>query len=538
MALTLARKKATQQDDGKAVAHAPSVRVLTRWTFDMLRSAELQAEGGQLRMAAQVCEWLLTDDRISGALTARSDALLGLEPSFEASGDKRRSKRVVKALEAGEDWFEAYPESELDQFNIWGVLLGVAPGIHRWSENEDHGNRVLPYPEFWHPETLQQDQRTLVWSVGDSLGARHIVTPGDGTWLMHMPFGKNRPWSRGLWRSLKNWALLKSLAMTDYSVAGEKSRTVVGTSPEGSTYDQRQKLADEIMASGSDAVILLAYGYDLKALQLSANTKDIYDAQIALANAAFAIRIRGGNLTTEVKGDGATRAATETQARTGDQPKLARDAGALSTTLHGQSLSWWAEFNFGDRKLAPWPVWPIEPGEDLKAKSETEGKALENAEKAELLGFEVDRKAFLEEYGFTWAKPGTPKAIPAPAPAPAPGVPVPAPAPRPAPSASNSFRLRLASGAAAGANTGFVNGQLYTDAVVVDATDEAKDPLEEIQAAIREELDASGDYDEFIARMTARYADMDPDDLNTIVYAATALAQLAGRVAVQEDVDP
>ncbi|MFO7181090.1 MAG: DUF935 family protein [Pseudomonadota bacterium] len=401
-----ARRRRSPRETDPQVAHAPSVRTITRWTYDRLRAAEVQADAGIYRTAAQVCEWLLTDDRIAGALSARCDALLGLVPTFEASGDKRRSNRAVKALEAGEDWWEAYPETELDQFLTWGILLGVAPGIHRWQVNEDHDGRTLPYPEFWHPETLQQDQQTRQWSVQDSRGQRLELTPGDSTWLLYTPFGKNRPHARGLWRSLKNWALFKSLAAQDFGTAGEKARTIVGTSPEQGTYEQRQKLAQEIMDSGSDAVIVLAAGYDLKTLQLSANTRELYETQIRLADAAIAIRIRGGNLTTEVKGDGGTRAAAETQQRTGDTPKLKRDATTLSTFLHDQSLVWWAEFNYGDRNLAPWPTWPVEPEEDRKAKAETEERALKNLDAAEKLGLDVDRKAFLEEYKIAWAKPG------------------------------------------------------------------------------------------------------------------------------------
>ena len=542
--MAAARRKKPPREDEQLV-HAPSVRTITRWTFDRLRAAEIQADAGNYRTAAQVCEWLLTDDRVAGALSARSDALLGLDPTFEASGDKRRSNRAVKALEVQEDWWESYPESELDQFLSWGILLGAAPGIHRWQVNEDHDGRTLAYPEFWHPETLQQDQKTLQWSVQDSRGARLELTPGDGTWLLYTPFGKNRPHARGLWRSLKNWALLKQLAAQDFGIAGEKSRTVVGSSPETGTYAQRQQLANEIMASGSDAVILLAHGYELKALQLSAGTRELYESQIRLADAAIAIRIRGGNLTTEVKGDGGTRAATETQKSTGDTPKLKRDATTLSTFVHDQSLVWWAEFNYGDRNLAPWPVWPVEPEEDRKAKADTEEKAFANLDAAEKLGLEVDRAAFLDEYEIGWAKSGERPPEPVAEPAPEDESDDPPPAPPgngsrqrpPAPAkARGSFGALLASGALAAANTGFVNGQVYTDAVSESATETAKNPLEQVHAAIREELDAATDYDDFRVRMTARYAELDPEEINQIVFAAMAMAELAGRVAVQEDV--
>jgi len=37
------------------------------------------------------------------------------------------------------------------------------------------------------------------------------------------------------------------------------------------------------------------------------------------------------------------------------------DAEALATCLNEQVLRWWAEFNFGDARLAPWPNWDTAP---------------------------------------------------------------------------------------------------------------------------------------------------------------------------------
>src|SRR5690606_32037432 len=139
------------------------------------------------------------------------------------------------------------------------------------------------------------------------------------------------------------------------------------------------------------------------------------------------------------------------------------DAEAFATTIHDQSLTWWAEYNFGARRLAPWPTYPVEPEEDRKATGESEEKALSVLDKAESLGLEVDREKFLETYGIGWAKAGTRPEAPPPPP---PGFGPPVPGQQPRQESDTSPVVALASGAPAEQNSGFVEGQLYVDALV------------------------------------------------------------------------
>lgn len=384
----------------------PSVRTFTTWSVPLIRAAEMAADSGYLRQVANLCEWLLGDDRIQGTLSARVESLLGLEPTFEQSGDKRKSKRVVRALEAGEDWWEAYPEDELATIATWGILLGLAPAGHNWTEpREDHGDRVLPMPRFWHPQHVRYDWPTRRWMtrVATSTGLvdtgfEEELVPGNGRWILHTPYGSSRPWSRGLWRGLARLALMKSYAIQDWSRFGEKAHILVGVSGEDveSSKGQRAQLAKDIYELGREGIAFLPPGFDLKKVELVANTRDIYLAQIEMANTAIAILVRGGNLSTEVKTG--SLAATESQAETGDASKRRFDAQSLTTTIHDQSLNWWASFNFGDRALAPWPVYPVEPKKDLKARADTISIASTTLDKLFSLGVPIDIVKFCEEF--------------------------------------------------------------------------------------------------------------------------------------------
>src|SRR5690606_41418184 len=102
-----ARKRKPETADTKTF-RAPSVRTFQEWTPRKIRLAERQAEAGDLSYAVAICEWLLGDDDVAGALDARLDALFGLVPTFEP-GEGRKKAQAVTALETGEDWCERYP---------------------------------------------------------------------------------------------------------------------------------------------------------------------------------------------------------------------------------------------------------------------------------------------------------------------------------------------------------------------------------------------------------------------------------------------
>lgn len=409
---TKARKRG-RPDNGPAGVE-PGVRTFTNWTPSLIRSAEISADGGHIRQAANLCDWVLADDRVKGCLNSRLNALFGLTPTFEASGDGRRKTRAVKAIEGGEDYWRSYPSDQLDLMHRWGIVLGLSLSRHEpkvvvdKGGNVQHGGRLLPCPEWWHPQHLRHDAYARQWLVRvESVGggvSDEVVEPGDGEWVFHAPYGMNRPQMLGAWRGLARWVLVKWLAVGDISNAGSKGSTLAATNEKQtsqrdeagrSSKEQRTQLARDIYERGRDGVVVLPPGFDLKLLQTSANTESIYRAQIDLANEAIAIALRGGNLTTNTKGG--SLAAAETQERLGDQANLEWDGDKVATTLHDQTLEYWALWNFGDSGLAPWPVYPTKPRADLGKKAEAVTKATDMAEGLMSLGLEVDAQGFIDE---------------------------------------------------------------------------------------------------------------------------------------------
>jgi phage gp29-like protein len=535
---TKKKRPQTESDANAASVIVPSVRTQTEWTPTRIRSIIRMVEGGDLSQAGVLCDWILIDDRVRATFAARFDALFGLEPTFDL-GVGRRSKQAQKALEAGEDWWEAYPEPQLRKMAVWGQLLGVSLMRQTWIAREDHSGRVLPHLTFWHPSCLKQDQKTKQWFARDANNVQHEVNAGDGEWMMHLPFGAERPWAEGDWRCLAQLCLAKSYARTDISRTGEKGGLTVGTSDHeaDNTLEHRATLANDIKNSGSGGVAILRAGFDLKQLGLVANTEALYNSQITMIDEAIAVVVRGGNLSTVTK-EGSLAGAKQ-QAKTSDTPKLAFDAAAVSGTVHDQSLVWWAELNFGDRRLAPWPNYPVEPEEDKAAKASTAKTVMEAATLADKLGYEIDTDELADEYGLPWlgerkAPEDRPQPV-APTADPTDSEDDPAEKAKPKKKTKAMLMLALASGASVSANRGFVEGQQYTDDVVDAATAAATTALEPDMVAIAQAVQDATSYEDLRERLRALYAEMSATDLSELVFRAMMLGEMAGRRSVNQD---
>lgn len=345
----------------------PSARTWIEWTPDLLQAAEIQCDGGSLRMAADLCHAMMGDDRVLATLGVRTRGLLGLPVTFEAGTDKRRSRRVLRAIEADEDWWQTAPEDTLAELLRWGVLLGV--GFAKLVPVESTSGRTLLRLEVWDPRWFRWDWPSRTWMVLTASGAEMPIA-ADGRWVILTPYGEHAPWQRGVWRACSRWWLLKHYARNDWAQHGQVKASgvfvVSNTSdPAAGQQDlsptQRARLAAQLMNLGRDAGLVLPRGLDLKLVESTAKNFETFGAQIDAANAGLAIAVLGQNLTTEVKGG--SYAAAQVHQQVADYLRRA-DAECLSTTLHDQVLSWWAAYNFADPGVAPWPRWKIDPEVD------------------------------------------------------------------------------------------------------------------------------------------------------------------------------
>lgn len=491
----------------------PSPRTRSEWTPATVRGAERMADTGRLSLAADLCDGLMADDRLGGILGTRAASLVGRELTFEVSGDRRKSKRVQNALEAGEDWWKILPESQAKHLLRWGIVFGVGLAQLIWEDDPDTG-RVLPRVDVWHPRVLGYDDITQEWSLELDLGRRHVITPGDGQWLLYTPYGSTRPWAYGLWRGLARWWILKGLALEDWGRHSEVASRGVITSPLGTTRAQRIELAQDIQAMGKEGQIAMPPGFDYKLVETSADGQIMYGAQVQMAHTAMAVAVLGSNLSTEVQGGSLAAAMAHADVALSH---TRADAETLSTAVHDQVLTWWAEHNFGSKALAPWPMWDVEPPEDL-AQRATVLATLSGAVPM-LASVGADARAILEEFGVPLTPPGTP--LPAP------------PAPPSPFGALPTGEVRLASGAIVAKTSPFVAGQDYADEVIdvgAELGAEALAPAVDAVLALVREASSLG---ELRASVLEAYSELDPTELALLLERAFIMADLAGRYAAQ-----
>jgi phage gp29-like protein len=362
------------------VIREPSARYWYTWTPALIRAAEIAANSGNLRLAADLCEWMFGDDRLMAVLDTRSDALLGLPFELCPQGDGRQSGRAASMLR--DDWDECYPEPEIKKLHAWGIVLGVGLARNVWVENE--AGRLVSHLEVWSPRWLSWNWEEHTWMV-EVAGADGIVygtskipiTPGDGEWIVYTPSGASRPWVHGAYRALARWCLLKQYAQQDLGFYSERlgqgvwvAETAAVPGVGTGTKEQRKELAADIQGLGRNSGIALQPGQSLRLVESVARSQESFKLQVDLADNGTAVAILGQNLTTQA-GTGGTIGAASQHGKT-QHGRTRMDGKTIPNCLRSQSITFWAEYNLGDRTLAPKPWWDTTPIDDANAKATVE----------------------------------------------------------------------------------------------------------------------------------------------------------------------
>lgn len=500
------------------IVHAePSTRVIATWSPPLVRTALLLAQRGDFRQAGMLADAVLADDRVQAALGTRVNGLLGLPLGFDAERDSAAGRKAAQLLEV--DWWDIAPEMTLNEWVSYALLTGACAAELVWDTS---GVRSIPSVRVWHPSNLRRDPDTGAWAVTLAGGEELPIEAGDGKWALLTPFGERRAGTRGLLRALAIPWLSKQYAVGDWSRYSEihGSGTRVGKAPTGASDAEKQQFRDDLVALASDSAIVLPEGWDVTLLEAKVGSGEVFEKLIDWADKAVAVALLGQNLTTDVEGGSLAAAEVHERVRF---DLVDADSEVLATTLHDHVVEWWAEFNLGDRTLAPWPNWDTSPPVDeaaLAAALSARAQALSTlATAAAQAGLPIDWRKLMEQANIPLLEgrdiPETPAA--------------------PAPPAPETAGLRLASGDAIDTARGFARGQLYADRVADFGTRLGADALgPTVQRVLGLVRDATS-YDELRAHLLREFADLPVEDLADLLESSLVLAGLAGRLAVIDD---
>jgi phage gp29-like protein len=547
-----------------------STRRLLEWTPPLIRAARAMADAGNLELAADFCESAMGDDRVQAALSTRTKGLVALPIRFEAA--RTGSKRAIKALEADEDWWVAFDETALSQLLNWGILLGVGLARIVWTVRTNV-DRIVPKIEVWNPRHLRYDWDRRVWTVKVAGGGIEDVVPGDGKWILYTPYGTSRPWAFGVWRAIALWHLLKQFAIQDWAYYSAKNGGghLVATSDINAkvSKEDRKSLAADLFAMQANSAVALPPGVSLDLIESTADTSGTFEAQKNAADLGMSVSLLGQNLSTEVTGPVSTGATLHGKVL---QVFIDADAQTITTCIHDQALVWWAEFNFGARDIAPWPILDTKPPENRKAEADVLSVVSAALNVFQNAGAPVDVRALLERFGVPLKDPkdieqsgqvfkyhldygvltlnevrerlglppvsnGDVPPVPVAAPADPNAVPDPNADTNSDPNAKATMAdyVQLASGRIVRRSSGVAAGQEYVDGLADNAKARAIKVLDEDLVAVLEAINEATSFDDVKTRLEKVYKGMNSDALAKLAEATITMAHLGGRHAINED---
>lgn len=356
------RKLARMRASSREIWYRPTI---TGWTPKRVENARDQAESGIMQELSDLIETMFRDARISGVLGTRTHGMLGLPLEFVGGSDPARDELSATRGQQDTTFWQMHDESELAKLLRWGLMLGV--GVAQRIPLP----RIIGQPQKYRLETwasrwlqYRHYEDGGRWKIQTQDGMEDVI-PGDGKWILFMPYGRRRPWGEGLWQQLAFPWLLKHFSMEDRANFGEVlgSPIWVGSTARGGTEKQRNAFLAQLMSLGKNGKIVLPKDWDLQLREASASGKsgDVFDQQIQTSNEEITIALAGQLVTTE----GTTGFSAGNVQENIHQNLLRFDALRLANCLRDQSLAQWALENYGTRVAAPWPKWLTEKPEDI-----------------------------------------------------------------------------------------------------------------------------------------------------------------------------
>ncbi len=356
-----------------------------------VRKAALDmCEEGVLREAADLTRAAMTESAYArGILSDLTDGLLGLPRTW--IGDPEMIAALDDSPQRRGEWHTMFPNPSLVRLMSWGITLGVgvgqmrrkyttadaypldlqeaADGVHIPVLNRPigaHDTRVL---RTWDPKYLRHQWWDDTWWLMTA-DAEIRITPNNGEWILYCPFGDQKPWEFGTWRSLTRAFVVERDAIFDQSRHAEVLAPIrVGTVPQGTTERQRKQYMEQIRAMKRMGVFVLPPGLDYKIVESTSKIADIYSKIIQFARDEYAMQ--SGVLTTATGSPGFSKGDVQERFT---RAILSSLGGSLCSALHDGAIVQWARENYG-RDDAPRIEIDTAAPEDKKSRAETLGIA-------------------------------------------------------------------------------------------------------------------------------------------------------------------
>lgn len=379
---------------GVIAREIPQVTTITHWSWPQVLSSLDDLRVGIFDRPAQLVEMVLWDSRVQAAMGSRTGGLLGRPVKIEPS-KVARVKGSRAAQEVADAWSDAWPtiskESSIAQLHSWGVMMfGLAQLL--WDTS---GSVWVPHVVPFHPRYTYY-QFVFRKLIAITLDGQMPVTPGDGQWVLHAPYGEHRGFMRGALPALARPWWLRSQSFRDLARYSERHGFPVWKAKVPAAADPRQiaALRNALVNAGQESVLELPQGvdgvnsYDVEYLEAHDASWEVFIQGIAKCDTDISLTLLGQNLTTEVKEGSFAAARMHGDVR---QAFIEFDDRAMSQTIYTQIARPFAAINFGDPDLAPWTSREIMPYEDNATQAATFSAFASALKSLRDAGFELDK---------------------------------------------------------------------------------------------------------------------------------------------------
>lgn len=336
---------------------APTPYTQVRWLLKDLELAQINADSGDISLAARLWSAAKRDGVVSGVLSTRTGGLVRLPRKF------RGDPKIVAALELGHEsvrsvFDEMFPPAELAALVDDGIGLGV--GV---AEMVPVQGRDYPVMVRLPPENL------VYWWVKNQWFYRSVaglipITPGDGRWILHIPGGRIAPWQTGQWRAVGRAFINKEHALLhDQNWQAKLANPArVATAPAGATDEQAQSWFRKVMAWGVNTVFGLKPGWNVSLLESNGRGHESFDKTVQRSEREIIIAIAGQVVTT----DGGAGFSNSNIHKSIRADLIKATADSLAYTLNTQGIPPFVIKRWGEAALASSPCveWDVTPPAD------------------------------------------------------------------------------------------------------------------------------------------------------------------------------
>lgn len=402
----------------KVVADS-TIPLMVGWDVPTCQDAILSMQNGIFYLAGLLWDSILTDDAVRAAINTRSLALTGCKKKIIPADhpDKEKALEVAKCVEENFDKF--LDSSTITPMFQTALGLGFSISHMYWDPESYDGKCITPVITHWHPSNCWYHIPERRFKANTLNQSAVTVVPGDGEWILHAPTREYLGWLDGYIRNLWVPFLVRAYGWRDWSRYNEKHGMPMMKVkfPATAAEEDKNGFMGQITSLKNETSIPLPQGvdenmsWDVELMEATSNTWQTFQGTLQATAERISILILGQNLTSNVQNGSYAAAEVHDKIR---HVYLADDAKKMSRTLN-QILIPFAEYNYGDPKLAPTIVFDVAPPEDKKQTIDTMMAAIQAASASQ--GLPVDIEALLKDAGVPIKKmapvpPGMPQASP------------------------------------------------------------------------------------------------------------------------------